>query len=90
MPLFRQVPFPEASSIPTWAEALPINEGGELAISPTPFSGDGQPDLIAPAWWGDGEAETGPPGHGLAGHQVRTPRPTARPAHLPPERLQDS
>ena len=79
--MFKQFSFP--CGVPSHcAPETPgsINEGGELGYSIAHAFGAvfDNPDLIATVVVGDGEAETGPPGHLLAVQQVpSTPSPMA-------------
>ena len=91
--MFKQFSFP--CGVPSHcAPETPgsINEGGELGYSIAHAFGAvfDNPDLIATVVVGDGEAETGPPGHLLAVQQVPQPHHRwRRAAHPAPERLQD-
>ena len=91
--LFTQFSFPGGISshvAPTTPGS--IHEGGELGYSLSHAFGAAfdNPDLIVACVIGDGEAETGPAGDGVALEQVPRPDHRRRGAADPaPERLQD-
>ena len=91
--LFLQFSFP--GGIPSHVSPEcpgSIHEGGELGYSLSHAFGAvfDNPDLIVACVVGDGEAETGAAGHGMALQQISRPRDRRRRAADPaPQRLQD-